>query len=34
MAFMIDIYSSIEDHEIYKKTEKNEYIELARDFSV
>ena len=34
MAFMIDIYSSIEDHEIDKKTEKKEFIELAWSVSM
>ena len=31
---MIDIYSSIEDHEIDQKTEKNEFIQLARCVSM
>jgi hypothetical protein len=34
MAFMIDIYSSIEDHEINKKSEKKEFIEYARGVSM
>ena len=31
---MIDIYSSIEDHEINKKSEKKEFIEFARGVSM
>lgn len=31
---MIDIYSSIEDHEINKKSEKKEFIEFTRGVSM
>ena len=31
MAFMIDIYCSMEDHEINQLTEKKEFIDFAKE---